>query len=322
MLSLNNNSETEHLRATVEAAKLTADRAHREVSALEARVGRYGHRGILSVIALFLLIALTGACGWWLNSQLHAQGSSIVKVLGMERTVDSLSQRMIGAETALSAMPMELKRITGRVDALDKRVTAVQKIATAKPQPAADAVAAAVQSDISQLNERVATLQMQHEADMTELESMRNELAGFRNETTEQIASVKSSIPKDASWDVAELRTSLDKHQAGIASLANKLDRDRSDFEIREDHMNEVAPGVFLTIKDTNVGKQQISGWLYLESEHRFVYLKNHGLLEPITVYGVFDKQARDIVITRVRKSDAIGYVLSPKTEVSMSAGN
>src|SRR5215813_7264471 len=110
MLNLNNNSETEHLRATAEAAKLTADRAHREVSALEARVGRYGHRGILSVIALFLLIALTGACGWWLNSQLNAQGSSIVKLLGMDRTVDSLSQRMIGAETALSAMPMELRK--------------------------------------------------------------------------------------------------------------------------------------------------------------------------------------------------------------------
>lgn len=127
MLSNNNNTETEQLRATAEAAKLTADRAHREVSALEARVGRYGHRGILSMIAILLLIAVTGACGWWLDSQLHAQGTSLAKMLGMERTVDSLSQRMIGAETALSTVPMEINRITGRVEALDKRVTAVQK---------------------------------------------------------------------------------------------------------------------------------------------------------------------------------------------------
>lgn len=157
---------------------------------------------------------------------------------------------------------------------------------------------------------------------MAELESMRNEMNGLRNDTTEQFASVKASIPKDATPDVANLRAALDRNQAGIASITNKLDRDRVDFEIHEDHVSEVAPGVFLTIKDTNVHRQQINGWVYVQSEHRVVYLKNHGLLEPITVYGVFDKQAREIVITRVRKSDAIGYVLSPKAEVSMSAGN
>ena len=111
-------------------------------------------------------------------------------------------------------------------------------------------------------------------------------------------------------------------NQAGISSLANRMDRDRHDFEIREDRASEVVPGVLLTIKDTNVGRQEISGWLYLENEHRVVYLKNQGLLQPITVYGVYGKEARDIVITRVRKDDAVGFVLSPKTESLLSAGN
>ena len=52
------------------------------------------------------------------------------------------------------------------------------------------------------------------------------------------------------------------------------------------------------------------------------VYLKNQGLLQPITVYGVYGKESQDIVITRVRKDDAVGFVLSPKTESLMSAGN
>ena len=40
---------------------------------------------------------------------------------------------MIGAESALSTFPAEMNKVTGRVDALDKKVTAAQKAAAAKP---------------------------------------------------------------------------------------------------------------------------------------------------------------------------------------------
>ena len=43
---------------------------------------------------------------------------------------------MIGAESALSTFPAEMNKVTGRVDALDKKVTAVQKAAAAKPATA------------------------------------------------------------------------------------------------------------------------------------------------------------------------------------------
>ena len=36
-----------------------------------------------------------------------------------------------------------------------------------------------------------------------------------------------------------------------------RMDRDRHDFEVHEDHVVEIVPGVLLTIRDTNVGRQE-----------------------------------------------------------------
>jgi len=215
-----------------------------------------------------------------------------------------------------------MNKVSGRMDSLDKRVTAVQKATAAKPTASASPAVAELGNSVAKLNEQIATLQAQHEDDAAKMESLRQDLTNTREETSVQFATVKSAIPHDANPDVATLRNALDRNEAGLSSLANKVERDRHDFEVHEDRVVEIVPGVLLTIRDTNVGRQEISGWIYLENDRRVIYLKNHGLLQPITVYGVFGKDSHDIVITRVRKDDAIGFVLSPKTEVSLSAGN
>src|SRR5262245_55738756 len=92
-------------------------------SSKETKSGSHVHHSIWAAWAIFLTIALVGASTLWLNAELQTQGSSIVKLLGMQSTVDSLSQRMIGAEKALSTFPSEVNKVNGRVDALDKKVT-------------------------------------------------------------------------------------------------------------------------------------------------------------------------------------------------------
>ena len=300
MLSLNNNTKSE-----------------------QPKTLRHGHRGVWSAVALFLTIGVVGGSLWWLKSQLRTQGSSVAKLPGMQKNVDSLNQRMIGAETALSVLPAEMNKVNGRVDALDKRVTAVQRVASAKPAttPASPAIAE-LGTSVAQLNEQMARLQAQHEDDAAKMEALRSELADTRQETAQQFAAVKSGIPQDAMPTVAALQTAVHKNEAGITSLATRMDRSRHDFEVHEDNVIEIVPGVLLTIRDTNVGRQEVSGWIYLENDRRVVYLKNHGLLQPITVYGVYGKDSHDIVITRVRKDDAVGFVLSPKSENLVGAGN
>jgi predicted nucleic acid-binding Zn-ribbon protein len=317
MGNLSENFEFERVRATAEAAKISADRSNRGVWALETSVKRHGHYAAGSVIVVTLLSMVVVGGAWWVNHRLQAQGSSLTEILGLQAAVETLNRRMSAAEVAVSTFPEELKNVTGRVDALDKKGTTVRMGANAKPVQ---------ESQIAQLNDQIASLEAQHSADTTQIDSLRGEVALLKQDTNSQIANVRSQIPADASQDVAALRSAVDRDQARLALLSRRMDRDRNDFEVSEGQAREVVPGILMTIKETDVGKQQVSGWLYLQHEHRFVYLKNQGLMRPITVYGGSEKEVHDIVITRVRKSYAIGYVLSPKEDgkaaLSATAGN
>jgi len=311
MENLNDNFEFGQVRATAEAAKIGADRANRGMRALEMSVKKNRHYVAGSVfVVLVLSMAVIGG-GWWVNTRLKAQGTSFSEILGLQADVQKLNNRMSSAEVAISTFPSELQSVSARIDTLDKKSAASRQSANVKPIASA---APEQENQIAQLNDRIATLQAQHNADTMKLESMRGDLANVRSE-----------IPADTSQDVAGLKAAVDRDQASISSLANRMDRNRSDFEVGQGQAREVVPGILMTIKATDVGKQEVDGWLYLQNEHRFVYLKNQGLMRPITVYGSSDKQAHDIVITRVRKSYAIGYVLSPKpaeSKLTASAGN
>jgi len=329
MENLRNDFEFDQIRATAEAARITAERNNRGMKSLEVAVKRHGRMGMWSVVVVVFLFAATGASGWLLNRQLKTQGTSLGELLGLQQTIDKLNRRMASTEVTVSTFPSQLANMSGRLDALDKKGGTRQVASAAKPAVPAAPVAATVtpetDNQVSQLNDRIATLQAQHTADSMKIDSLHNELALMRQDTTNEFANVRSQIPADTTPDVANLRAAVDRDQVSIATLADKMDRNRSDFEVSQGQAREVAPGILMTIKATDVGRQEVSGWLYLQNEHRFVYMKDQGLMRPITIYGSSDKQKHDIVITRVRKSYAIGYVLSPKSPVetaSATGGN
>jgi len=87
----------------------------------------------------------------------------------------------------------------------------------------------------------------------------------------------------------------------------------RNDFELAEGEARELTPGVVITISNTNVERQQVSGWIYLQNEYRVLWLKNHGLLQPVTLHKIDGKQ-QDLVFTHVRDNDAAGYVIQSES--------
>lgn len=108
-----------------------------------------------------------------------------------------------------------------------------------------------------------------------------------------------------------------------MASLVDRPDRNRRNFLVEMDRANELVPGILVAIKGTDVERQLVvDGWIYLQEQHRFIYLKNQRPMEPISVYDSRDNQTHDIVFTKIGKNDAIGFISSPKNPVSVSAAN
>ena len=312
MQEISNSAELERVRGIAEAARLAADRAQRHVNALDSEIGRYERRGVRLFFAVILLVVLTSAGAWWLNAKLSGQQSSIAKVIGAEGLLNGLSQRMSSAESTLKAIPSQWKDVTDRVDTLDKKVTSARG-----PDSPTNAE---FEKRITQLNDRIASLQNQHQQDGTQVASLQDELATARSSQSAQTPAARV----DSHPSTAETPTPRpsERRQNNIPAITNQADRDLRGFEITTEQANEVVPGVLLTVKETNVDRQEVNGWVYLQEQHRFVWLKNHGLRQPITVYDTRDKQPHDIVFTRIRKGDAVGYVSSPKAPISVSAAN
>jgi len=95
---------------------------------------------------------------------------------------------------------------------------------------------------------------------------------------------------------------------------ADAVNRNRIDFEISRNKTQEVAPGIFLTVRDTNVERQQINGWLQISQEGRTVWLRDQRANKPMIFTTKHDERSHELIFTRIGKQGVTGYLLIPVT--------
>lgn len=96
--------------------------------------------------------------------------------------------------------------------------------------------------------------------------------------------------------------------------LADAVNRNRIDFEVPRNKTQEVAPGIFLTVRDTNVELQQINGWLQISEDGRTVWLRDQNARKVMIFTTTHDERSHELVFTRVGKQGVAGYLLIPVT--------
>jgi hypothetical protein len=74
-----------------------------------------------------------------------------------------------------------------------------------------------------------------------------------------------------------------------------------------------VAPGISLTVSDTNVSYQRVEGRIHVVPDGRILWIRGQGIEQPVRFYSHEDERAYEVVFTRVNKDGAIGYVLMPR---------
>jgi hypothetical protein len=99
-----------------------------------------------------------------------------------------------------------------------------------------------------------------------------------------------------------------------IPLLADAVNRNRIDFEIPRNKTEEVAPGIFLTVRDTDVERQQITGWLQISEDGRTVWLRDQSAEKVMIFKTTHDERSHELVFTRVGKQGVAGFLLIPTT--------
>src|SRR5262249_42754341 len=121
--------------------------------------------------------------------------------------------------------------------------------------------------------------------------------------------------------DLSGLDRRLSSNQSAVRALSSQVDRKRIDFELENGRTQQVVDGIYVTVKKTDVERQQVDGWVQIASDGRFVWLQGQGAQNPIGFSSRADARPDQLVFTRIGRGKAAGYILVPITSDGASVG-
>lgn len=130
-------------------------------------------------------------------------------------------------------------------------------------------------------------------------------------------APMRRALPWLYGLEFCMMRTSRDR--SDFDAYTNKFAVKRVDFEVSKNHGREVAPGINLGVSKTDVSYQRVSGSVWTSPDRHTTWLRQLKVQEPVFLTSFADGRTRELVITRVNKTGAIGYVLMPANDTFAS---
>jgi len=88
---------------------------------------------------------------------------------------------------------------------------------------------------------------------------------------------------------------------------------------VTKNHGSQVAPRISQQVNGTDVSYQRVNGSI-LTPDRRTIWLRQLKVQEPVFLTSFADGRTRELVITRVNKNGAVGYVLVPAQETAANS--
>lgn len=204
------------------------------------------------------------------------------------------------------------------------------RIDSARKQ-AGDASAALIQrarsdfaTQVDSIKTQLAKLETSGASDREQIARLQQELAQVRSQVSQQgqeLASVRGTVTQNAastSQEFASVKSTQQQDRHDFDAYADKFAVKRVDFEVTKNHDSAVAPGISLRVNSTDVSYQRLSGSVLAADGHT-TWLRQLKVQEPVFLTSFADGRTRELIITRVNKNGAVGYVLVPAQESAMN---
>jgi hypothetical protein len=298
------------------------------------------HHHVLTGICILLAAAIVGLA-WYAYPMLRTHDASLRNLPGLTQTVDTIGDRLketeakaadsSGAQQSLRDQVGDLGRnLRARIETVSKQASQSAENAYHKLQAQIETEIQAQTERLGRVNERVSHLESSHQADQVQIAQLTQELNQVREQAEQR--SVQQS------GDVAQVRRQIEESHSSqgeqLAALMRDQERDRrsidavSDqiavrkipFEATTYHSRDLGEGITLYIDNANTEYRRVSGWVFVMGDHRYLWLHNQNVQQPVIFYGNADGQKRELVITNVTRNYVTGYLLLPK-QTSETAG-
>jgi cell division protein FtsB len=251
----------------------------------------------LAVLGALSLLGL--GVGW--SAINHANSVEQSTQAALKQQNDTLGQRLAKAEEENQQLESDLKVVTSKLN-----VTQSDLIAARKQNKAATVT---YSKKLEELGTNV-NQQLASKASSDDVNKLGGDVSGVKND----LDATKNNLQMARS----EMGTLIARNHDEIDQLRRMGQRDYFEFTVTRKAGAQKVGAVQVELKDTNLKKNQFT--INVLADDKNFEKKNRSVNEPIFFYTGGSRLPLELVINKVSKSTASGYLSVPKGGASTSA--
>ncbi len=253
-------------------------------------------------VALIAALSLVGlGVGW--SAINHANSLEQSTQASLKQTNDALGQRLSRAEDQNQQLQSDLKVVTGKLN-----VTQADLLSARKQTKSA---VVAYEKKLNGLQTSVNT-ELASKANSDDVNKLNGDVNGVKGD----LDATKNSIQMARS----EMGTLIARNHDEIDQLRRMGQREYFEFALTRKSGAQKVGSIQVELKDTNVKKNRYT--VNVLADDKSFEKKDRSVNEPIFFYTGGSRAALELVINKVTKTGATGYLSLPKSAGTASASN
>ena len=245
-------------------------------------------------VALLAVLSVVGLGVAW-SAMNHAKSVEQSTQAALKQQNDAISERVAKAEDENQQLQSDLKVVTDKLN-----VTQADLIAARKQSKAA---AVSYSKKLNELGSNVNT-QLATKASTDDVSKIGGDVTGVKTD----LDATKNSIQMARS----EMGTLIARNHDEIDQLRRMGQRDYYEFTVTRKAGAQKVGTIQVELKGTDVKKNQYT--INVLADDKSFEKKNRSVNEPIFFYTGGTRQAVELVINKVSKTTATGYLSVPKS--------
>jgi hypothetical protein len=221
----------------------------------------------------------------------------------LKQTNDALNQRLQKSEDVNQQLQSDLKVVTDKLNVTQSDLEAARK--------QTKVVAATYNKKLTGLKSDVSS-QLATKANADDVSKLNGDVSGVKSGLDETNNSLQMAR--------SEMGTLIARNHDEIDQLRRMGQRDYFEFTVTRKGGAQKVGAVSVELRDTNTKKNQYT--INVLADDKNFEKKNRSVNEPIFFYVGGSRAALELVVNKVSKSTASGYLSMPKGASTASASN
>jgi hypothetical protein len=257
-------------------------------------------RWVALAVAIIAVLSVIGvAVGW--SALSHANSLEQSTVASVKQTNDTLGQRLTKTEEQNQQLQSDLKVVTDKLNVTQSDLIAARKQtknATVAYEKKLSGLQSSVQSELAA------------KASNDDVNKLNGDVTGVKGD----LDATKNSIQMARS----EMGTLIARNHDEIDQLRRMGQRDYFEFALTRKAGAQKVGSIQVELKDTNVKKNRYT--VNVLADDKSFEKKDRSVNEPIFFYTGGSRAALELVINKVTKTGATGYLSLPKSATTSAS--